>query len=152
MLQETRSDGSEKERRKWQTIFNTKQVFLSKFGSSAVGTGIIIKNEDIFKVQHQFVDPNGRYIAVIGDHEEGRFLVLSYYAPSVDNEIENFINELRDQLSKLGSEMPEFVIAGGDTNTVFSSLDKEGGLHRFKYKAIHAFEDFFMGGVIYIQV
>ena len=137
LLQETRSDGSEKERRKWQKIFNTKQIFLSNIGSNAVGKGIIIKNDEIFKVQHQFIDPRGRYTAVIGDHEEGRFLVISYYAPSVDAEIKCFINELSEQLSNLGSEMPEFVIAGGDTNTVFSHLDKEGGLDRLKYNAIH---------------
>ena len=38
--------------------------------------------------------------------------------------------------------MPEFIIAGGDTNTVFSLIDKEGGSSALKHKAIHAFEDF----------
>ena len=142
LLQETRSDGSEKEKKKWQNIFNTKQVFLSKFGSNAVGCGIVIKNEDIFKVQQEFVDPLGRYVAVIGDHEEGRFLILSFYAPSTESEIKQFIEELGEQLSKLGAQMPEFVIAGGDTNTVLSHLDKQGGSDKFKHKAMHAINDF----------
>ena len=120
LLQETRSDGSIKEKKRWQKIFNTKQVYLSNFGSNSVGTGIVIKNEEVFKVQQQFVDPLGRYVAVIGDHEEGRFLVLSYYAPSIESEIKLFIDELSEQLSKLGSQMPEFSIARGDSNTVFS--------------------------------
>ena len=45
-------------------------------------------------------------------------------------------------MSRLGSEMPEFIIAGGDSNTVFSHLDKEGGSKKLMHKAIHAFEDF----------
>ena len=36
--------------------------------------------------------------------------------------------------------MPQFLILGGDTNTPFSHLDKQGGNPNLKYEAINAFE------------
>ena len=90
LLQETRSDGSDKELKKWCKTFNTKQIYLTNFGSSAVGAGIIIKDDDVFKVNHEIKDPKGRFVGVIGDHEEGRFLVLSFYSPSLEIDIVNF--------------------------------------------------------------
>ena len=36
-LQETRSTGDQKEIKKWQKIFNTKQVFLTSKGTDSVG-------------------------------------------------------------------------------------------------------------------
>ena len=66
MLQETRTDGSEKEFKKWQKIFNSKQIYLTNFGTRSVGAGIIIKNEDSFKVHQSFHDPLGRYVGVVG--------------------------------------------------------------------------------------
>ena len=86
--------------------------------------------------------PLGRYVGVIGDHEEGKFLVLSFYSPSVEKEIENFvINKLCLQLTNMGEDLPQFLIVGGDTNTVFSRMDKEGGSQHLKSKAINAFDD-----------
>ena len=41
----------------------------------------------------------------------------------------------------MGEELPEFMVLGGDTNTVFTKLDKEGGNNFFKTKAINAFEE-----------
>ena len=93
-------------------------------------------------MHHHFIDPGGRYVAVIGDHEESSFLILSLYSPTIEAQIKLFVEELGEKLSKLGSKMPEFIIAGGDTNTVFSLIDKEGGSSALKHKAIHAFEDF----------
>ena len=114
MLQETRTDGSEKELKKWKKIFNTKQLFLTSFGTRAVGAGIIIRNEDSFKVLHSFNDPQGRYIGVIGDHEDGKFLILSFYSPSVAREIRDFvINHIYTQLVNLGVDLPQFLILGG---------------------------------------
>ena len=68
-LQETKTDGSVKELKKWQKIFNSKQIFLTSFGTRAVGAGIISRS---------FKDPLGRYIGVKGDHAEGKFLLLSF--------------------------------------------------------------------------
>ena len=88
-----------------------------------------------------FKDPEGRYVGVIGDHEEGKFLVLSFYSPSVSKEIKSFvIDHIYAQLTNLGEELPEFILMGGDTNTPFSVLDKEGGNSGLKNEAIQAFE------------
>ena len=48
LIQETRSDGSETERRRWYKEFNTSQIYLTKLGSTAVGAGIIVKNDEVF--------------------------------------------------------------------------------------------------------
>ena len=142
LVQETRSDGTEKELKKWSKIFNTKQIFLTNFGTNSVGAGIIVKNEEVFKVHHYFIDPGGRYVGIVGDHEEGKFLVISFYSPSVENEIKNFVaNNLCAELLKMGEDMPEFFILGGDSNTVFSRLDKEGGSKNLKCNAINAFDN-----------
>ena len=141
LLQETRTDGSENELKKWKKIFNTKQIFLTSFGTRAVGAGIIIRNDDTFKVLHSFNDPHGRYIGVIGDHEDGKFLLLSFYSPSVAREIRDFvINHIYNQLVNLGEDLPQFLILGGDTNTPFSHLDKQGGHPNLKNEAINAFD------------
>ena len=93
-------------------------------------------------MHHYFIDPGGRYVGIVGDHEEGKFLVISFYSPSIENEIKKFVvNDLCEQLSNMGGDMPQFLIMGGDTNTVFSRLDKEGGSHKFKCSAINAFDD-----------
>ena len=141
LLQETRSDGSEKEMKKRQKIFNSKQIYLTSYGARSVGAGIIVKNNDSFNVHRCFCDPDGRYVGIVGDHEEGKFLVLSFYSPSVDREIKEFvINHIHAQLSSMGEDLPEFLILGGDTNTVFSKFDKQGGNNIFKNQAINAFE------------
>ena len=141
LLQETRSDGSEKEFKKWQKLFNSKQIYLTSFGTRSVGAGIIVKCEDSFKVHHYFSDPLGRYIGIVGDHEDGKFLILSFYSPSVDNEIRKFVIEhIYKQLDDMGEDLPEFLILGGDSNTVFCNLDKQGGNQNLKQHAIHAFE------------
>ena len=141
LLQETRTDGSSKELKKWQKIFHSKQIYLTNFGTRSVGAGIIIKNEDSFKVHQSFHDPEGRFVGVLGDHEEGKFLILSFYSPSVENKIKSFvINSICSQLTALNTDLPEFLILGGDTNTVFSNLDKEGGNQNLKHQAINAFE------------
>ena len=141
LLQETRTDGTEKELKKWQKIFRSKQIYLSNFGTRSVGAGIIIKNEDSFKVHQCFHDPLGRYVGVVGDHEEGKFLILSFYSPSVENEIKDFvINSICAQLTAMNSDLPQFLVLGGDTNTVFSNLDKEGGNQNLKQQAINAFQ------------
>ena len=113
LLQETRSDGSEKEIKKWNKIFNSKQIYLTKFGPQSVGAGIVVRNEECFKVHHCFLDPLGRYVGIVGDHEEGKFLVLSFYSPSIGNEIKKFvINDLCEQLKNVGEDLPEFLIMG----------------------------------------
>ena len=141
LVQETRTDGCDKELKKWQKIFNTKQIFLTTFGTRAVGAGIIIRSNDTFNVLESFSDPLGRYIGVIGDHEDGRFLVLSFYSPSVSREIQDFvINSIYSQLESMGQGLPQFLILGGDTNTVFSQLDKKGGNPNLKLEAINAFD------------
>ena len=141
LLQETRSDGSDKELRKWQKIFNTKQIYLTSFGARSVGAGIIVRSKDTFNVHHYFNDPNGRYVGIVGDHEEGKFLVLSFYSPSIEREIKDFvINEIYAHLNNMGEDLPQFLILGGDTNTVFSNLDKQGGNRNLKQQAINSFE------------
>ena len=88
-----------------------------------------------------FQDPQGRYIGIIGDHEEGKFLVLSFYCPSISREIRDFIiNSIYTELENLGEDLPQFLILGGDSNTVFSQLDKEGGNPNLKNDAITAFD------------
>jgi len=95
LLQETRSDGSDSEYRRWCNVFGSKQIYLTSLGSSSVGAGIIVRNEESFKVDHIFKDPRGRYVGIMGDHEDARFLILSFYSPSVDNDIKHFVtNEL----------------------------------------------------------
>ena len=129
LVQETRTDGCEKELKKWKKIFNSKQIYLTNFGTKSVGAGIIVRSEECFKVHHYFVDPLGRYVGIVGDHEDGKFLVLSFYSPSIELEIKNFvINHIYAQLIELGQDLPQFLVLGGDTNTVFSKLDKEGGV------------------------
>ena len=138
LLQETRSDGTEKELKKWKKRFNAKQLYLTFFWTRAVGAGIIVKCQDTFKVHRCFDDPLGRYIGIIGDHEEGKLLVLSFYSPSIDNEIKKFVNDhIYKQLNDLVEDLPEFLILGGDSNTVFFNLDKEGGNQNFNHQAIN---------------
>ena len=40
----------------------------------------------------------------------------------------------------MGADLPQFLVCGGDTNTVFTNLDKQGGNNIFKNQAINAFE------------
>ena len=141
LLQETRSDGSEKEIKKWKKIFNNKNIYLTAFGGRAVGAGIIVRDQNVFNVHHHFNDPHGRYVGIVGDHEDGKFLVLSFYSPSIEREIKQFvIDHIYAQLINMGEDLPEFLILGGDSNTVFSNLDKQGGNNNLKHQAINAFD------------
>ena len=106
-----------------------------------MGAGIVIRSDETFKVLSSFHDPLGRYVGVIGDHEEGKFLVLSFYSPSISREIRDFIiNSIYTQLDNLGQSLPPFLILGGDSNTDFSQLDKQGGNPHLKLEAINAFD------------
>ena len=100
----------------------------------------MIGSENVFKVSSHLLDPLGRYAAVIGDHEEGKFLILSFYSPSLDTQIKDFIlNHIYKLLADMDETLPDFLIIGGDSNTVLSSLDKEGGTNKPKPGAINAF-------------
>ena len=95
---------------------------MTEQGANSVGAGIIVRNDETFRVDNVIKDPLGRYIAIIGDHEEGRFLIASFYCPSQDIKIKDFIsNEVSQIMSSLDQDgkLPEFIILGGDTNTVF---------------------------------
>ena len=139
-VQETRTSGSEKELKRWQKVFNSKQIFLTSAGTESVGAGIVIRDEESFTVRHSFIDPEGRYVGLVGDHEDSQFLLLSFYSPYVDREIKDFVmSKIYETLNSLGEQLPEFVVLGGDTNTVFSNLDKEGGNITFKRQAINAY-------------
>ena len=74
-VQEARSTGEINERKKWEKLFKTKDIYLTQFGGDSVGVGIILKNGVNFQVQHVLQDPNGRYIGLIGDHEQASFLL-----------------------------------------------------------------------------
>ena len=91
LIQESRTDGCEKELKNWRKIFNSKQIYLTNFGTQSVGAGIIVRNEEYFKVHHSFLDPLGRYVGIVGDHEDVKFLIISVYSPSIELEIKNFV-------------------------------------------------------------
>ena len=108
---------------------------MTAFGTRAVGAGIVIRSDDTFKVLSSFHDPLGRYVG------GGKFLVLSFYSPSISREIKDFIiNSIYKQLDNLGQDLPQFLILGGDSNTAFSHLDKQGGNPNLKTEAINAFD------------
>ena len=141
-MQETRTDGSDQEFKRWKKIFNKSQKILTGYGSNSVGAGIIVRSDDTLIVDNVIRDPLGRYVAVTGDHDDGRFLIASFYCPSQDNEIKRFIeNDLYKVVRSLedNNELPEFIILAGDTNTPFSINDKVGGSNRQKQGAINAF-------------
>ena len=50
------------------------------------------------------------------------------------------IDHIYAQLINMGEDLPEFLILGGDSNTVFSNLDKQGGNNNLKHQAINAFD------------
>lgn len=50
------------------------------------------------------------------------------------------MKELCVRLTELGEDLPEFILLGGDTNTVFSSMDKVGGSGSLKVNAIQSFK------------
>ena len=45
----------------------------------SVGKGMIVTNNDLFKVHHCFSDPHWIYVGIVGDQEEGKFLILSLW-------------------------------------------------------------------------
>ena len=66
---------------------------------------------------------------------------MSFYSPSIAKEIKEFVlGHVYSYLEDLGEELPEFLLVGGDTNTVFEKLDKEGGNLDYKHEAINAFQ------------
>ena len=113
LLQETRSDGTDKELKKWQKVFNTKNVFLSDFGTNSVGAGIVIRQNDSFKVHQHFIDPGGRYVAIIGDHEESSFLILSLYSPSVSHKLSSSLRSLVSNYQNWGQNYQNLLLLEG---------------------------------------
>ena len=56
-------------------------------------------------------------------------------------EIKEFVlGHVYSYLEDLGEELPEFLLVGGDTNTVFEKLGEEGGNLDYKHEAINAFQ------------
>lgn len=142
LCQETRSDGSYRETKKWSKMFYTNHIFLTEYGSESVGVGIIIRNNDKFRVDNVIKDPLGRFVAVTGDHEEGRFLISSFYCPSQNNDIKKFVeDDLIGMISSLEQDncLPQYLVIAGDTNTPLTLKDKEGGSKVLKQGAINSF-------------
>ena len=136
-FQETRTDESDIDLKKWQKAFQTKQVFFTKYGHQRRGAAIVIDNEDSFRVEAELEDNEGRYFGVIGDHNDSHCLLLSIYAPYVEGELKDFIrNTIYRQMEELGQKIPEFVILGGDFNLCLKQIDKQGGRGRLKETAI----------------
>jgi exonuclease III len=136
-FQETHTDNSEADVKKWQKAFQMKQIYFTKLGHRERGTAIVIDSEDSFRVEAELEDIEGRYFGVIGDHNDAHCLLLSVYAPYVEVDLKSFIrNTVYQKLEELGQKLPEFIVIGGDFNLCLKQIDKEGGRNRLKESAV----------------
>lgn len=96
------------------------QVFHSSFNSRSRGTAILLHKRLPFSPEEIILDPNSRYIIVVGILSQTPVILVCVYAPNWD--CPNFMTSLFSLIPRLDSH---HLILGGDLNLVVNpTLDK----------------------------
>ena len=117
-LQETHSDINDE--KLWKSQWG-EVAFFASFTSNSRGVAILIRNSINVKVNAIFKDPNGRFLIISATLNELPVTLVNVYGPNNDDP--DFLLEVFAEIDKFDNE---FLIVGGDFNTVIDHLDYQG--------------------------
>uniref|UniRef100_A0A1A8A3J2 exodeoxyribonuclease III n=1 Tax=Nothobranchius furzeri TaxID=105023 RepID=A0A1A8A3J2_NOTFU len=114
------------------------QLFHSQFNSKGRGVAILIHKNIPFVVSDTILDPNGRYVIVVGQLFQLSLVLVNIYGPNFD--YENIFKKLFSCIPSLDSH---HLIMAGDYNLVINSvLDRSSeSVHR-PSKSLHTVQSF----------
>ncbi|MBN3289039.1 LIN1 transcriptase, partial [Polypterus senegalus] len=95
----------------------TGQMFHSSFTKKTRGVGILIHRTVPFVASDVVLDPEGRYVMVMGDLSNCKMILINVYAPNVDDK--EFIQNLFASIPNLNTHK---LIMAGDFNCVLNPL------------------------------
>ena len=95
------------------------QIYHSNFNSKSRGAAIIINKNLPFVTSNIDVDPNGRFVIIVGKVYGFPLILANIYAPNWDDS--QFFTDVFSRIPNMSSHN---IIFGGDLNNVLSSLDR----------------------------
>ena len=98
-----------------------KWLLFASFTSNSRGVAILIRNSINVKVNAIFKDPNGRFLIISATLNELPVTLVNVYGPNNDDP--DFLLEVFAEIDQFDNE---FLIVGGDFNTVIDHLDYQG--------------------------
>lgn len=93
------------------------QMFHSQFNCKGRGVAILIHRKIPFIVSDTILDPNGRYVMVVGELSQLRLVLVNIYGPNFDDE--NFYKKMLSSIPNLDSY---HLVMSGDYNLVMDSV------------------------------
>ena len=123
-LQETYC--SEKNENTWKNEWNGNIVYAHGSNHSK-GTMILFKSGFDCKIIQQKCDSNGRFIILEIEVEGNVFILVNIYAPNKETEKRSFFKDVYAVMKSMEITPEKQIIAGGDWNSIFESIDKCGG-------------------------
>ena len=93
------------------------QMFHSQFNCKGRGVAILIHKKIPFAVSNAILDPNGRYVMVVGEMFQLRLMLVNIYGPNFDDD--NFFKKMLSLIPNLDSH---HLIMSGDYNLVIDSV------------------------------
>ena len=136
-LQETHS--VRKDENLWMNQFGCgdRSMIFSHGKSDARGVLIGFRQAVKYKIKARYVDKNGQYIALDVLIDNNPVILVNYYAPNVESEQLNVLDELAHIFNQLQTSENTTFIWGGDFNLFFDvNLDVEGGSPKLKIKSL----------------
>lgn len=92
------------------------QMFHSQFNCRGRGVAILIHKKIPFIVSNTILDPNGRYVMVVGELFQLCLVLVNIYGPNFDDD--NFFKKMLSSIPNLDSH---HLIMSGDYNLVMDS-------------------------------
>lgn len=92
------------------------QMFHSQFNCKGRGVAILIHKKIPFIVSNTILDPNGRYVMVVGELFQLRLVLVNIYGPNFDDD--HFFKRMLSSIPNLDSH---HLIMSGDYNLVLDS-------------------------------
>ena len=125
-LQETFS--SKADENLWQSEWGGP-IFWSHGSKHSCGVSILVrKGFDLDPVQ-VVSDVSGRYIILKAEVQGETLYMINVYAPNTDKDKSVFFKQLHGVITQMGITRNEYVIVGGDWNTILdANIDKAGGV------------------------
>ena len=93
------------------------------------GVMILMKPGYDCKIQRVQADCNGRYIMMETNIMGSEFILINVYAPNKDTDKKDFFRELLQRSNEMNITADQQVVCGGDWNSIFSHIDKSGGVN-----------------------
>ena len=120
------------------------QIYFSNGTNHGKGVAILLKPSSDIKVLKEEKDDERRFLALVLNIQDSKFICINIYAPNEDNSSSQFFHKTQKKIKSMEIEATDNIIWGGDFNIIFEpELERKGGnkIIQLKDKSIEIVDD-----------